>query len=32
MAFIGVDFHKNSFTICRIEADKSVHFEMSTAV
>jgi transposase len=27
MAFIGVDLHSNSFTICRIEADGSLAFE-----
>ena len=27
MAFIGVDLHTNSFTICRIEADGSERFE-----
>ncbi len=27
MAFIGVDLHTNSFTICRLEVDGSEHFE-----
>ena len=27
MAFIGVDLHTNSFTICRLEADGSEAFE-----
>ena len=27
MVFIGVDLHTNSFTICRLEADGSEHFE-----
>lgn len=27
MAFIGVDLHTNSFTICRLEADRSEAFE-----
>ena len=27
MAFIGVDLHTNSFTICRLEADYSESFE-----
>ena len=27
MAFIGVDLHQNSFTICRLEADGSESFE-----
>lgn len=27
MAFIGVDLHTNSFTICRLEADGSENFE-----
>ena len=27
MAFIGVDLHTNSFTICRLEADGSEAFQ-----
>ena len=30
MAFIGVDLHTNSFTVCRLEADGSEHFETFT--
>ena len=30
MAFIGVDLHTNSFTVCRLEGDGSEHFETFT--